>query len=322
MRLTVARLRLGIIVLAVVLLLVLAGFFGYARYRLHRFAKDLPARLGIDIQQTANGFTYSQSSKGHTFFTIHASKLIERKNGGRAALHDVDITLYGPEGSTRADKIYGSDFDYDPQSGIATAKGEVQIDLGGLGAVQTPQTGAAQDAHGQSNTIHVKTSGLTFNSKTDDAFTGEYMEFQMPNAAGSSTGASYNSKTGLLVMKSQVQITTSSNGNQAVVRAAHAEFLRNSMQASLLNPVFDYQSEKSSADQAIVYFRKDGTAERIEARGHIHVTNDNGAVVTAESSRYSSTPRASPFRWIWPAALILSRIARPKACTATRSRPR
>jgi lipopolysaccharide export system protein LptA len=294
MRLTVARLRLGIIVLAVVLLLVLAGFFGYARYRLHRFAKDLPARLGIDIQQTANGFTYSQSSKGHTFFTIHASKLIERKNGGRAALHDVDITLYGPEGSTRADKIYGSDFDYDPQSGIATAKGEVQIDLGGLGAVQTPQTGAAQDAHGQSNTIHVKTSGLTFNSKTDDAFTGEYMEFQMPNAAGSSTGASYNSKTGLLVMKSQVQITTSSNGNQAVVRAAHAEFLRNSMQASLLNPVFDYQSEKSSADQAIVYFRKDGTAERIEARGHIHVTNDNGAVVTAESSQIQLDAKSQP----------------------------
>src|SRR5271154_3014219 len=175
MRLTVARFRLGIIVSACLLLLVLAGFFGYARYRIHRVAKDLPARLGIDIQQTADGFTYSQSSRAHTFFTIHASKLVQLKNGGHASLHNVAITLYGPEGSNRADKIYGSDFDYDPQSGIATAKGEVQIDLGGLGAVQTPQTGAAQDAHGQSNTIHVKTSGLTFNSKTDDAFTGEYM---------------------------------------------------------------------------------------------------------------------------------------------------
>jgi len=295
MRVMVARLRLGIVVLACLLLLIVGGFFGYARYRLHRFAKDLPDRLGIDIQQTANGFTYSQSSKGHTFFTIHASKLIERKNGGRATLHDVDITLYGPEGSSRTDKIYGSDFDYDPQTGIATAKGEVQIDLGGLGAaVQTPQAGAAEDAQRQSNTIHIKTSGLTFNSKTGDSFTSEYMEFQTPNAAGSSTGASYNSKTGLLVMKSQVQITTSSKGDQAVVRAAHAELLRNSMQASLLNPVFDYQSEKSSADQAIVYFRKDGSAERIEAKGHIHVTNDNGAVVTAESSQIQLNARSEP----------------------------
>src|SRR5271165_1291474 len=274
MRLTVARARLGIALLACLLLLVLAGFFGYARYRLHRLAKDLPARLGIDIQQTANGFTYSQSSKGHTFFTIHASKLVQRKNGGQATLHDVAITLYGPEGSNRADKIYGSDFDYDPQSGIATAKGEVQIDLAGLGAVSAPPNGAAGDVQGQSNTIHVKTSGLTFNSKTGDAFTGDYMEFQTPKAAGSSTGASYNSKTGLLVLKSQVQITTSTNGNQAVVRAGHAELLRNSRQASLLNPVFDYESEKSSADQAIVNFRKNGTAERVEAQGHIHVRSE------------------------------------------------
>jgi len=302
MRLTVARLRLGIIVLACLLLLVLAGFFGYARYRLHRLAKDLPAKLGIDIQQTANGFTYSQSSKGHTFFTIHASKLVQHKNGGQATLHDVDITLYGPEGSNRADKIYGSDFDYDPQSGIASAKGEVRIDLAGLGAALPPQTGSPQtgarpsadDAHGQSNTIHVKTSGLTFNSKTGDAFTGEYMEFQTPNASGSSTGASYNSKTGLLVLKSQAQITTSSNGNPAVVRAAHAELLRNSRQASLLNPVFDYQSEKSSADQAIVFFRKDGTAERIEAKGHIHVAGDNGAVVIAQNAQIDLDTKSQP----------------------------
>ncbi|MGA7317957.1 MAG: hypothetical protein WBX22_28780, partial [Silvibacterium sp.] len=79
MRITVARLRRSIIVLACLLFLVLAGFFVYARYRFRRFEKDLPAKLGIDIQQTASGFTYSQSSKGHTFFTIHASKLVQYK---------------------------------------------------------------------------------------------------------------------------------------------------------------------------------------------------------------------------------------------------
>ncbi len=137
MRVTIARLRLGIILLACLLLAALAGFFVYARYRIHRLAKDLPARLGIDIQQTADGFTYSQSSKGHTYFTIHASKLIQYKTGGHATLHDVHITLYGPEGSNRTDKIYGADFDYDPQAGIASAKGEVQIELAGLAANPT-----------------------------------------------------------------------------------------------------------------------------------------------------------------------------------------
>src|SRR5271170_5278667 len=187
MRITVARLRWGIVGLTCLLLAALAGFFGYARYRLHRLAKDLPARLGIDIQQTANGFTYSQSSKGHTYFTIHASKLVEYKTGGHARLHDVQITLYGPAGSTRTDKISGSDFDYDPQSGIATAKGEVQIDLAGLSSDQSspnqpgnPKPAApppAPDAQVQQNTIHVKTSGLVFNSKTGDAVTADHMEF-------------------------------------------------------------------------------------------------------------------------------------------------
>src|SRR5215813_11568478 len=133
MPLTLARVRLGIIILTCLLLAVIAGFFFYARYRIHRLAKDLPAKLGIDIQQTANGFTFSQSSKGHTFFTIHASKLIQYKTGGHATLHDVHITLYGPEGARRTDKIYGAEFDYYPQAGIASAKGEVQIDLAGLG---------------------------------------------------------------------------------------------------------------------------------------------------------------------------------------------
>ncbi|HZD48231.1 MAG TPA: LptA/OstA family protein [Silvibacterium sp.] len=300
MRVTVARLRRGIMALACLLLVVLAGFFIYARYRLHRLAKDLPAKLGIDIQQTANGFTYSQSSKGHTYFTIHASKLIQYKTGGHASLHDVHITLYGPEGSNRTDRIYGSDFDYDPQAGIASAKGEVQIDLAGLApnpaaAAQSESTRPTPaPAADSQNAIHVKTSGLVFNTKTGDAVTSEHMEFVTPRASGESTGARYNSKTGLLVLDHQVEITTTANGNQAVVHAAHAELLRDSRQASLLHPDFDYQSQKSSADQAIVYFRKDGSVEHIDAEGHIHVTGQNGAVLTAGTSHVQLDAKSQP----------------------------
>jgi lipopolysaccharide export system protein LptA len=307
MRVTVARLRLGIIILTCLLLAVLGGFFMYAHYRIHRLAKDLPSKLGIDIQQTANGFTYSQSSKGHTFFTIHASKLVQYKTGGHATLHDVHITLYGPEGSNRTDKIYGSEFDYDPQAGIASAKGEVQIDLAGLAsnptapnpaakALTQPATPAPAPGADAPNAIHVKTSGLVFNTKTGDAVTSGHMEFATPRASGSSTGASYNSKTGLLVLDRQVDITTTANGNQAVVHAAHAELLRDSRQASLLQPIFDYQSQKSSADQAIVYFRKDASAEHIDAQGHIHVTGQDGAVVTAQNSHVQLDAKSQPLQ--------------------------
>jgi lipopolysaccharide export system protein LptA len=293
MRVTVARLRRGIVILACLILAVLTAFIFYARYRVHRFAKDLPAKLGIDIQQTANGFTYSQSSKGHTYFTIHASKLIQYKAGGHAILHDVHITLYGPEGSNRADKIYGSDFDYDPQSGIATAKGDVQIDLAGLGSNE-PAKPAGTGTQSQPDAVHVKTSGLTFNSNTGDAVTAEHMEFETPRGAGSSTGASYNSKTGLLILDSQVHITTSTNGNQVVVGAMHAELLRDSRQATLLHPTFDYETEKSSADQATIYFRKDGSAERVDAHGNIRVASQKGATVTGGTSQVMLDTKSQP----------------------------
>src|SRR5215469_18967153 len=146
MRITIKRLRLLIIGLACLLVAVLGGFLMYARYRIRHIAKDLPGKLGMNIQQTANGFTYSQSDKGHTIFTIHASKLVQFKDNGHAVLHDVAITLYGPPGTNREDHVSGSDFDYDQKNGIASAQGEVQIDL------QSPQQGST-------GAIHVKASG-------------------------------------------------------------------------------------------------------------------------------------------------------------------
>ena len=173
MRITVARLRRGILILGGLLAVVLIGFFLYAHYRFRHLAGDLPAKLGVNIQQTASGYTYSQSSKGHTLYTIHASKLIQYKKGGNATLHDVSITLYGPPGSTRVDRIYGSDFSYNPKQQEVSALGTVEIDLQGFGNKQDGTNG-----------IHVKTSGLVFNQKTGEADTSGYTEFSFPQAAG------------------------------------------------------------------------------------------------------------------------------------------
>jgi lipopolysaccharide export system protein LptA len=301
MRITVARLRRVIVVMACLLLVVLAGFFLYARYRFRHFEKDLPGKLGINVERTANGYTVSQASQGHTLYTIHASKLLQYKNG-HAQLQDVSITLYGAAGSNRADKIYGQNFDYDQKAQIVHAQGEVQIDLSGLGSdedkpkTDKSQPAAPEDGQNPQNTIHIKTSDLVFNQKTGEAVTGAHTEFQLPKASGNSMGASYNSKTGLLVLDSQVEIETSNNGKLAVVHAAHAQLLRDSKQAFLLQPIADYQDEKSSSDQAILYFRKDGSAERIESKGHVRVTTESGAVITASNSQTQLDAKSQPER--------------------------
>ncbi|HJW98982.1 MAG TPA: hypothetical protein VJ453_02425, partial [Terriglobales bacterium] len=68
-----SRLRLWFGISALLMLAVVAGFYIYARYRVHRAIHDLPARLGGNIQQNTEGFTYSQAEGGHTIFSISAA---------------------------------------------------------------------------------------------------------------------------------------------------------------------------------------------------------------------------------------------------------
>lgn len=289
MRVTIERLRRWVLGAACLLVAVVAGFVLYGRYRFRHIEKDLPARLGANIQQTATGWSYSQSSEGHTLFTIKASKESQLKSG-HVLLHDVDITLYGAPGSGRQDRIWGSDFDYDEKAGIAISQGDVNIELSGVNG----STPAAPGTPPQSNAIRVRTSGLTFMQKTGDANTAQPVEFQLPRAAGSAVGASYNSKTGVLVLNSAVKITTSSNGRSAVVNAAHATMLRNSMQAFLDSASMQYEQEDGSADAATVFFRRDGTAERIDAKGHVRMRNDNGATVASEAAQVLMNSDSEP----------------------------
>ena len=89
--------------------------------------RELPQRLGVNIQAEANGVTYSHAHGGHTLFKIHASKDVQLKKDN-ALLHDVKIELYGEDGS-RVDRIEGDEFEYDQQAGTAKAAGPVEITL-------------------------------------------------------------------------------------------------------------------------------------------------------------------------------------------------
>ncbi len=270
MRLTIERLRTWIVLLAVVLVIAIVGFFGYARYRVRHFGRDLPGKLGIEIQQSTNGFTFSKSEKGRTLFTLHASKAVQYKGGGRMALHDVSILLYGKDGK-QADHMYGSEFEYDPQTSIARATGEVEIEL----AAPVGQGSAGTQPGGGAKPVHVKTSGLVFNQKTGEANTPELVEFAFAGGQGNAKGASYDSTKGVLVLASDVLLKTELNNEPLTVRASNAQFGREIRQVTLLQDVAEYGDERSTSDQALVTFRADGSAEKIDARGHVHVTGSD-----------------------------------------------
>src|SRR5437899_11701477 len=128
MPVSVARLRRWFVAALVLVCLVVGGTYLYLRHRVTNALKEVPGKIGIEIQQSAQGFTISKSDQGRTLFKLQASKAIQFKQGGRAALHDVTITLYGRD-SSRFDQVYGQDFESDQQSGNLTSAREDSIDL-------------------------------------------------------------------------------------------------------------------------------------------------------------------------------------------------
>jgi lipopolysaccharide export system protein LptA len=241
--------------------------------------RDLPQRLGIEIQQEANGVTYTQAHGGRTLFKIHASKVVQLKKGN-ALLHDVKIELYGADGN-RVDRIEGGEFEYDQQAGTAVAAGPVEITLmrPGVAPAIAPKATPARAVSGKVKSapvasaaeaaargeIHVKTSGLTFDQKSGVATTSQHVDFSMAQGAGSSMGATYDSQKGLLVLDHAVELTTQRGDETVEIHAQHAEFERESQVCLLHTATANYRGGEAKAGDTKILFRQDGSAVRLDA---------------------------------------------------------
>src|ERR1700751_582696 len=197
MPLQIPRLRRWLVPAAFALSMVVVGVYAHRRHQSRDVFKQIPGKMNLDIQQTAEGFKVSKSEQGRTLFTIQASKAVQFKLGGRAELHHVTITLYGRD-SSRYDQIYGDDFAYDPNSGNVTAKGEVRIDLEANpeGLLKPDQSKPTE----MKNPIHLVTKDLIFNQKSGDAFTPAKVELRMRQASGSAQGMHYAAKDNVLTL--------------------------------------------------------------------------------------------------------------------------
>ncbi len=295
MRLTIERMRALVLVAGVLLVAALVVFLAVGKGKNPFNRRDLPQRLGIEIQQEGNGVTYTQAHGGHTLFKIHASRVVQYKQG-TALLHDVKIELYGEDGS-RVDRIEGKEFLYDQKTGIAVAGGPVEITLmrPGVAPAIAPKAAAGQAAgerlkgapvasvaeaaaHGG---IHVKTSGLTFDQKSGVATTSQHVDFSMAQGAGSSMGATYDSQQGLLVLDRAVELTTRRGAGTVHIHAQHAEFERESQICRLRAATADFKGREATAGDGKVLFRQDGSAVRFDAMNGFTLATATGGHLTS-----------------------------------------
>ena len=276
----ITRLRRWFAAGALALLLLVAGVYFYARLRVQNALKKVPEKIGLEIQQSATGFTISKSEQGRTWFKIEASKAVQFKQGGRARLHDVTVTIYGRD-SSRYDRISGADFDYNPQTGDVTAQGEVQIDLqANPGGTVNPDQSAPSSLK---NPIHLKTSGLVFNQKTGDASTRERVEFALRQARGSAVGVRYLAGSGELTLESQVNILTGKPGE--TLTAARAMIVKNKHQIWLDHPLLSDGARRCQSEQATMFLGPDNRVRRILATGNISIQTDTDPISKAHGDQ-------------------------------------
>ena len=283
MDLFISHLRRWFAAAAVALCLVVLAVYFHARHNVQNALTQVPDKLGIQVQQTAQDFTISKSDQGRTLFKLQANKAVQYKVGGRAELHDVTITIYGRD-SSRFDQVYGKNFEYDQRSGDVTSKGEVSIDLQAnpQGAANPDQTAPKE----LKNPIHLKTTNLVFNQKTGDAWTDSLVEFRVPETSGSAVGERYSAKDNLLTLQSEVSMTVG-EASPLKIQAQHAVLGKTPREIVLQHPRTESQRGKGQADEATLFLREDNSLDHAIAVGAVVV--DSVEAHSSKNQRGSAT---------------------------------
>jgi lipopolysaccharide export system protein LptA len=317
-RFTIERLRTLVLASGVLLVVALGVFLARGKLKNPLNLNELPKKLGVNITADASGFTLDHSFGGHSRYRIHASKAVQYKDS-HAILHDVKIELYGDD-ANRVDRIEGAEFEYDQKDGTAKASGPVEITLmrpgeapavaGNAHGTKAPPEKIAKDKTAKDKTakektgkdnidknkaapiaaatataergeIHVKTSGLTFDTKSGVATTAEHVDFSTVQGSGSSMGANYDSQKGFLVLDRDVVLNTERSGSTVLIHAQHAEFERDSHLCRLHAATADYRGGEATAGDANVLFRDDGSAVRLDAVNGFNLVTATGGHVAA-----------------------------------------
>jgi lipopolysaccharide export system protein LptA len=278
---SVAQVRKWLVGIAVALLAVVTISYYVAKSRVKPMLHSVPKQLGLDIQQTSEGFSLSKSEGGRTIFTIRASKAVQFKKGGHADLKNVHIVVYG-KAHDRFDQIYGNEFTYDPETGDINAIGEVHIDLQGY--AEGPAKPDQAPPEELKNPIHILAHSLSFNQKSGQAHTDGEIEFRTLQASGTATGAFYDSNTNELQLKSDVHIVTTGD-NAADIFGSSGTIQKDPRQAVLLDAAIYEPNRTLTTDKLTMLFEPDNSIQHAHAEGNVNIEVRGPTIADISGSR-------------------------------------
>jgi len=210
---------------------------------------------------------------GHTLFTLHASKLIQYKGGGRATLHNVSITLYGKDG-TRNDHVYGNDFEYDRLKHRACG-GPVHLDV---------QAARRHQRHSAAEPYHpCRDEWAGLQSEDGRRLDRCARDLLRGGREGHGRRASYDANEGVLILQRDVHFMAQLTKGPLVLTAEHAEFTATTRQLSLLKDDVRYAGEHQHIGRGADLLPPGRHSRKGRCRGHVNMQNDQGRQLHASA---------------------------------------
>ena len=251
-----------------------------------------PPMVSVAVEHKSSAFSFKQEENGRTLFTVRASEETQFKDGGRAVLEDVWITVYGRDGNSN-DNIHTHECSYEPDTGAVQCAGEVQID------VQDARPASAQAA---GKSIEVKTRNLTFNRETGEASTPAAVEFSFPAGKGRGVGVVYSTHDATVRVEHAVEFdmaaTERTGGLPVHVTGSGLEIRRKDHRVVLEGPVIARQGDRElSADDISVVLDSDFHAQDAVAEGHPALQGtESGAKFSVAADKFEAL--LSPAGWV------------------------
>ncbi|HEV2914329.1 MAG TPA: LPS export ABC transporter periplasmic protein LptC, partial [Pyrinomonadaceae bacterium] len=260
------RARMPLVTRAVALFVIVAGiiFVGISYYRLRnnepfRLRSEAP-ELSKQVTSVVEGYERRVTEGDRLRFLLRAARDITYADNHHE-LEDVHLEVYPPTGD-KPDQITARRSIYDPEKGVVSFNGDVNIET--------------------RDQLKAKTEVFVYNQQNETAETDQPITFARENVSGEATGAFLDAKNKRLELRRNVSITVapeaqagakpSPRSRPVTIRSAQATFDQGSLHLSFTGgATAEQERDVMSGDNLSATLNQQKRLQKIEARGNSYL---------------------------------------------------
>ena len=219
---------------------------------------EQPTAIPSDVNSQATRWAWSQSSGDRRKVEVVADSFRQAKETFLFDLGGVELKIFHQDGAT-FDYIVTKAAQFDTRSGTLFSEGEVLLSLG----IPADQPGPGSGEH-----TKIRSSGVTFETRTGVAATERYTEFEFEGGVAHSVGVHYDSPHRYVRMESQVYVERFPGGAHRPalkIRSNELHYYEDGQRVHLVGDVsLERGSQQIQSTEAIVFMER-GDIRRINA---------------------------------------------------------